>query len=544
MFRREERARGWALLPVCFVFAVALQYFGGAYQAELSGYPDESPHFVTGVMMKDYISTFPPPPPFEFAKNYYVHRPKVAIGHWPPMFYLVEGAWFLVFGASRISALLLMASIAAAMATTLGFIVRSRFGAWAGYAAGLAFLSLPYVQLQTQEVMADMLVGVWGLWATLALIRYIEQGRRRDLFEFAGLAVLAIFTKGNGLYLALLPPIALLFTKRLRLLLDPYLWLAAALAGVPSVAWVWLTSKFVTDTWVGGFSAAFAFGGLWKNATFLWPFLGPAFLVLIGAGLFTRLVQPLMHGSPEPLWGGLGAAATSVYLFQSVVPAGLEPRFLVPAAAALVPFLFAGAESLTAALPARWPAKVRFATILIAAGLVFTAQSFAVPHKRHWGFKEAADFLVSQPDAHGAAILVSSQIDGEGMLISELTMREKALDGYILRASQVLSRSDWLGRDYSARFNSVDELQQYLNRIGVDFVVVDETGGLVRPHHRLLIEALSQSHDWQLVENVPRDVAARKRDYSIRIYRRIGPKFQPDQEIRAEMEQVLRRRLN
>jgi len=101
------RNGGWRWqrpFPLFLLVAVGLQYLGGASHAELSGRPDESAHFVTGRMVADYLSTFPHTPMLQFAKYSYIHRPKIAIGHYPPLFYFIQGLWFLLFGASRQSA--------------------------------------------------------------------------------------------------------------------------------------------------------------------------------------------------------------------------------------------------------------------------------------------------------------------------------------------------------------------------------------------------------------------------------------------------------
>src|SRR5947209_3781016 len=64
---------------------IALQALGGAWKAEFSGYPDEPAHFVTGLMIRDYIASGFPGSPVKFAENYYLHYPKVAFGMWGPL---------------------------------------------------------------------------------------------------------------------------------------------------------------------------------------------------------------------------------------------------------------------------------------------------------------------------------------------------------------------------------------------------------------------------------------------------------------------------
>ena len=140
--RRLSAGAAWL---VFLAVAVVLQHWGGAYRTELSGYPDEPAHFVSGVMVSRYLTTLPPAPMVPFAADYYVHYPKVAIGHWPPVFYFVQGVWFLLLGVSRSSILLLIALISSLVSVTLFTVVRKEFGLWTGVAAGLLFQCIPVV---------------------------------------------------------------------------------------------------------------------------------------------------------------------------------------------------------------------------------------------------------------------------------------------------------------------------------------------------------------------------------------------------------------
>jgi hypothetical protein len=111
--------------PACATFlvflaaAVSLQWFAGAYGADFAGDPDEPAHYVTGLMVRDYIAAGMPGPPLRYAQAYYSHYPKVGLGHWPPVFYAVEAAWMLAFSGSRASVLVLLATISAFAALLL-----------------------------------------------------------------------------------------------------------------------------------------------------------------------------------------------------------------------------------------------------------------------------------------------------------------------------------------------------------------------------------------------------------------------------------------
>ncbi len=67
-------------------------------------------------MVRDYLANLASlnfSGPMEFAENYYVHYPEVALGHWPPTFYVVQALWTLPFSASRGSVILLMSVLTA-----------------------------------------------------------------------------------------------------------------------------------------------------------------------------------------------------------------------------------------------------------------------------------------------------------------------------------------------------------------------------------------------------------------------------------------------
>ena len=99
MLIRMVRGRGEvAIFTFCFSLAALLSWFAGAFQAEFGGYPDEPAHYVTGLMIHDYIAGWFPATPLRFAENYYLHYPKVAFGHWPPVFHFLQAIWMLLFG--------------------------------------------------------------------------------------------------------------------------------------------------------------------------------------------------------------------------------------------------------------------------------------------------------------------------------------------------------------------------------------------------------------------------------------------------------------
>ncbi len=62
-----------------FGVEVGLQWISGAYSSEFDD-PDEPAHYVTGLMIRDYVAARAPAPPLAYAENYYLHYPKVSFG--------------------------------------------------------------------------------------------------------------------------------------------------------------------------------------------------------------------------------------------------------------------------------------------------------------------------------------------------------------------------------------------------------------------------------------------------------------------------------
>lgn len=146
----------------------------------VSAYPDEAAHFTGSVMVRDYLASGFKTGPLSFAERYYARYPFFALGYWPPVFYVVSGVSFLVFGAGRVQALMVVAGATAGTALLILLLVRRRASWAAAFCAGLLFLSLPDVQRWTCAVMIDGMVAFFYLAAAVCVLRYLESGSITD----------------------------------------------------------------------------------------------------------------------------------------------------------------------------------------------------------------------------------------------------------------------------------------------------------------------------------------------------------------------------
>jgi hypothetical protein len=474
-----------------FCVIAGMRCSGGAFVSELGGHPDEAAHFVTGLMMHDYVAGGFLGSPMRFAQAYYAHYPKIGLGVWPPLFYLVQTAWTLVLPATSASVLVLVCALAAAVAALLFYEASRRHGVFAGTVAAAAFAVLPLVQEYSGMVMAEMLCALLMFGAVVAFERFLQFNTKRWAALFGVLAALAILTKGTGLALALVPVLVAQLTRKWRILVSPALWTAALIVLVVAGPWTWMTR----DMGHGG----------WEYSHPTWLFTKeavPYYLTKLHLSLGTALLVFLVAGSlfvwrgGESAEGGLRAHLAlllSVLIFQSIMPVGYEARHLI---AALPSAILLACEG--AALMAGWlsrssttplAAKVSVFGLLAA---VFGLTTFHMVEKHESGFREIALRVAGGSLTGGKPVLVSSDARGEGMFIAEVAQNEHRPGGTITRASKALSKSEWSGRSYQPLFSDEKEMLAFLTGGRFSLVVADDSMPPAKRlmHHELLRRTL------------------------------------------------------
>jgi hypothetical protein len=449
----RPESRNAVAFALFFALVVLLQVASGAYHAEFAGYPDEPGHYVTSLMVREYI-LHPTLSPLDFARDYYYHYPKVALGHWPPVFYIVQALWMLVLSPSRTSVFLELALITALLAYAVYSQVRHSFGWNAGILAGCLTVCLPLVQSYTDEEMADTLLTLFCFWAAIYFARYIDSETWQDSARFGVFFSLAVLTKGNGWLLALVPPVALLLTRKLRLFLRSSFWLSVLIVAALCLPWQLMTMQLAERGWTAGSepSLSYTLVALWRFLIILMQTPGPALSLLVALGLTVSVLVSMVRKSIPSFPAVMAALLLATWIFHSLVPAGVEDRKMIIAVPALIVFLFTGAFWLVDHIPAptrflRW----RTTAIAVLAILVFSLQTFAIPRREHYGYSEAAQFITSRPELRNATILVSSRGVGEGLLISEVAMRQPHARGVIIRATKALAQVDWNSTSARAR---------------------------------------------------------------------------------------------
>jgi hypothetical protein len=302
------------------------------------------------------------------------------------------------------------------------------------------------------------------------------------LLIFALLAAAAPLVKGNGALIALVPAIHIVLTGRWRLLRLSALWAAAALTLVLVAPWYWISFRISA----GGFNYApgLAYAGLalGTNALVIFLNIGGGGLLLAGFGL-------LPPRRPAPEQGRIKRLAIAVVLatliFQSIVPAAIEPRYIMPA----LPWLIVLAGLGLLGLVRAGPIAQLLAILLVTLALMPTALSLSVlAPKPDLGAPALAETMAK----HGGVWLGDGRAGGEGALIAAGAWADRGAHRlWVSRASQWLSSSDFMGRDYVLTAKTPDAARAVLDRLGVAGVVsIAERNDYAYPHSRVLDAAL------------------------------------------------------
>jgi hypothetical protein len=534
-----------------FGLVLLLQSLSGAYECEFGSYPDESAHVVTGLMVYDFLVGGDWSDPMRFAENYYLHYPEVALGHWPPFFYVLQALWMLVFSFGRTPLLLLMAALGTALAVLIFQTARRSLGLPLACLATLTFITLPIVQKYTATVMTELVVTLLAFAAALAFGRYLE-GRRpwRWATAFGLLAALAILTKGSGLLLGLLPPFSMLFARRFDCLRRPSFWLPPVLVALLCAPFYLFSLKMQRNGMQHeSFEASFILKALPFYSAEVVTVAGAGVAALALVGLVRRIVLPVCRREAVgPTWAVVGGLLASVLAFHTFVPCGMERRHLIVLLPALVLFMADGLHCLwgqLARLPSLASRRLDAALVAAAAGLCVLG-GFWLYQKGCGGCADIARALDGRSEWRDSVYMISSDATGEGMLIAEVALHEDRPSRYVLRASKLLCTARWNGARYQTRFDSTAAISQMLQKIPVGVLLLDSSmpNKERREHHAQLREMVRRFPEtWRFVGYYPLKRYGEVHPHAVAAYVLNGHEHIRDRHIEADMKGMLNKTL-
>ncbi len=501
---------------VLFAAVLLLSWRSGLLHSEFGRYQDEGMHYLTGLFLQDFITSGHWSNPIQYAQQYYLHLPKIGLGNWPPGFSLMQVAWALVFGVSRLSMMMGMIVLTAWLALLVYRAGTESFGPYLGAAAAILLIAAPITQEQTAMVMAEIPLAAAGFLAVAAFSRFLESEGRREAILFGLWTSAAIMIKGNGWVIPFAAPVILLATGKLRLLLNRWFWISALLIGILCVPYTLLTMHIVSQGWDTRSFPGFAYEweSLGIHLGFVANTVGTPVAILALGGMIVMLFRR------NSFWTSMAIYAAMILIFHVAVPSSIEPRKIYQIVPLMALFAVAGIDAIARLRPDFRFARPAAAVAILA---IFFFSRFSLLPAYEPGLGPAVETLISRPDTRGTAILISSNpqwSDDEAALISEWAERTRNDGTYLIRGSKLLSHPIAAppgAAEFALNFTTVEDVRKALADVPVAFVILHTTAAAISyPHQALLKAALEgDPDDWQRIYSSERHLDGLNQTHTI-----------------------------
>jgi hypothetical protein len=480
------RKTDWALALALLAFVLGLQALSGAYHADFDFDEDEAAHVVSSLMVHDYLVSAKllsgrPAHPWEFATNFYIHYPKVAILHWPPLFHCCEAMWMFLAGRSRFGLLSFQALLAATLVIGLFFWMRRSHGLCISFVAAIVLASTRTIQEVATEVSPDLLLAVLVFWATAQYGLYVASMKSRHAWWAALLAAGALATHGRAAVLFMVPVMTQLLVRFTKRRIAAAIAIVLVYMFVPALlgqAYAYAPAKALANG-LGYLS--------WLASVLNWYVVA---LAVIGSAALFRSGQRRVPVT------AIAALIVSCCIFYAVVNVPLSESFLLTAIPAMIVMAGAGAQELLRAVSPNRLGSALTATALAMLALGFAGWNvYRLPLKNDQVAQRMVgnDFLYRNSQK---IWMVAGSANFEGAIIAEVALRDLAPDHIILRASKMLAHSTWSPGHYRMLFHDLPSVLKLLDRDRVGWILSSEDSS--PPHVPQLEAAVASTYPaWQ-----------------------------------------------
>jgi hypothetical protein len=479
-----------------FILVVAIQFIWKVPQSEM-WHTDDGAHYISSGMIASWIRDgFGPP--IRYALEYNAHYPQVGIGLWGPAFYALFGLGIALFGPGKLVAFALQAAVMASITALIVYACSRAMDKAISFAGGLTLIVLPISVAQSTAFGLDSPVGLALFAAALAFWRFVESGRSIWLVCFSIAALVGLLTKGNAIAIFLFAPIALALTRRFDLLRDWRTWLAASMVSAVSVPWYLYSYGLASQGFRSKWGMEFTIPALAVNLKLLFEACGPVLLALAVLGIAT-VVRSREQRRIHTLGLICLALAISTYLFQSIVPASLNARYLFASIPCLIVLAVIGAQRLmSVTIPAGraiWPIGL---TLLMVTTLVL----LPFPEEKTYRGIGGAARVASRdlPERNQVVLIVGFDVV-ETAFMSEVAMSKPIRPSiWIVRGTRLLGAGGYNNFEYQPKFTNLDEVRREIDLLSIPMIVISTHGKISNWKHIQQVQEIVDRADsgWRL----------------------------------------------
>jgi hypothetical protein len=444
--------------------AVTVLFLTAPYHKDM-WWSDAPRHAMDGAFYRDFVRHMPLGHVKQFAMNYYLKYPALTILFYPPLFPVVEGGFFAIFGVSLFSAQLTVSVFYLALACGSYILCRRWMDRGPALAAVLLFIGAPETALWGRQVMLDIPACAFVVWSAVLCFKYLDD--RRPALAYAVALVLAGGAYTRQPVLFIVPALAWMIWRRRgpSIFRDRHLWGSATLLAV-LVAPLVVLSFTLARLNVGLVSVdgkwtqvpVFSWAGWWFYARALPSQMNWVVLALAAVGLAACFLRRRWRGESECF---LGLWLTTGYVFFWLL-AVKDSRYTVTILLPLAYFAVRGLQRLT-------PARLASALALVLAGVSFGNTLLRHPVPYLDGYGQAADYVAVRAP-RGSVILFSGYRDGA--FVFDIRRRVDRPDLWVLRSDKLLLRVAQK-RELGLQELNVSEagIVDMIGRLGISYIV-------------------------------------------------------------------------
>jgi hypothetical protein len=195
----SKRARGFLIAAVVTLVCGVVAH--GIDNGEFDYNVDEAQHAVTGLFVADAMHDLPLLHPIAYAYRYYAQYPAIALVHWPPLFYVVEGTSFLTLGRSVVAARISVLLFLVLLLYQWFCLVEELQGPFTAFVSAIVLATIPLMLVFEKAVMLEIPSLALGVAAIRHWIRYLDDGRRASVIKWALWASAALLCKQTSIYI-------------------------------------------------------------------------------------------------------------------------------------------------------------------------------------------------------------------------------------------------------------------------------------------------------------------------------------------------------
>jgi hypothetical protein len=492
----KRASRRFFVLGSCGLFTgllagVVAMFVTGAYSSGFSG-ADESAHFLNSYFFSSYLKGHIGANPLAFATEFYVHYPKISIGHWPPAYYGVVGVLFLVIPATVENAFLinlLFSSLpVAAVAIALGHLVNYR----AALVGAAVYALTPLVTEGQAYFMLDQVLAAICIAATMAWWAYTITPAWWRALLLAALCTFAILTKGNGWLLVFVPVYHMLLTQSWRLLKLPHVYGAALVAGSIVFPWYWLTSGIAADGFNYQAGLHYALTAFSSAIRHLVDNVSLPGVLLATLAVVVEFRQRRQHPARWSVISACLSLVLATLTLQCLVPVDIVARYMAPALPAVSVLTIIGLHNIyTRLLNRGFPSTSMIAMLVLAAFMFVPGVIHLVERVEKTNYQVAKAIPLLATNLPHNLCLIDGVSNAEGAFMAEMALQDPDLRHYAIRASKLFADTNFMGTRYAPRFMNPEAVLAEIKRLGIHNVIIVRAGGqLAFPHSQQLADAL------------------------------------------------------